>query len=147
MTENKYFQKNFGDPLDRPLRPTFGSRPTVWETLLYLLHVAADPVGCCCVLCDLYYHVKCLDSILLLTPFKASWTCFQCIKLNLPFADVDVIYDYDLFNLHLNMEKQNVIDKYLDPIDHDEEGNALLNEAGLDADLNFYNTSLDQLIL
>ena len=43
------------------------------------------------------------------------------------------------------MKKQNATDKYLDPIDHDEEGRALLNEAGLDADLNFM--TLDQLIL
>jgi len=31
--KNKYFQKNFDNPLDRTSRPTFGSRPTVWETL------------------------------------------------------------------------------------------------------------------
>ena len=103
------------------------------------LHVAADQVGCCCVLCDLHYHVICLDSMLLFTPFEANWTCFQCIKLNLPFADVDVIDDYDHFNLYLNMEKQNLTDKYLDTIDNDGEERALLNEAGLDADLNFYN--------
>jgi len=35
MTENKYFPNNFGNPLDRTSRPTFGSRPTVWETLFY----------------------------------------------------------------------------------------------------------------
>jgi len=34
MTKKKYFKKNFDDPLDRTSRPTFGSRPTVWETLL-----------------------------------------------------------------------------------------------------------------
>src|SRR6218665_65194 len=42
MTKNKCFQKNFGDPPDRTSRPTFGSRPTVWETLLYWLPVASS---------------------------------------------------------------------------------------------------------
>jgi len=31
--EKKYIKKNFDDPLAITLRPTFGSRPTVWETL------------------------------------------------------------------------------------------------------------------
>jgi len=33
MTKKKYFPQNYGDPLDKALWPTFGSRPTVWETL------------------------------------------------------------------------------------------------------------------
>lgn len=40
----------------------------------------------------------------------------------------------------LNMEEQNVIDKYLDPIDHNKETKALLKETGLDADFNLYNS-------
>jgi len=32
MTINKYFR--FDDPLDRTSRPSFESRPTVWETLV-----------------------------------------------------------------------------------------------------------------
>src|SRR6218665_1130314 len=33
--KNKYFPKNLGDPPGRTSPPTFGSRPTVWETLAH----------------------------------------------------------------------------------------------------------------
>jgi len=39
---NKYFQINFGDLLDWTSRPTFGSQPTVWETLQYREIVAVS---------------------------------------------------------------------------------------------------------
>ena len=92
----------------------------------------------CCILCQNNYHLKCLKCMSSHNT-EECWLCHQCVRLNLPFPEWDNSTAKDF------LKRQNMIESlsvtYLDPIDHSDEGRMLLNDEGLDADLNCLDSS------
>src|SRR6218665_1404699 len=89
-----------------------------------------------CIMCGTKYHLIRLTSP---NSIEKNWICQHCINSNLPFAER--VYHLDKDNL-VELIKSNLLsDKYLDPIALNDDGRMLLNEEGLDADINYFNST------
>jgi len=89
----------------------------------------------CCVECGIKCHSTCLIS-----PSSVEhWVCYYCINLILPFAEGDCNVEK---NDSAQLIKVNfLMDKYLDHITLNDDCRVMLNEEGLDADINYLNST------
>jgi len=109
-----------------------------------MLQITTDELKCthwpcevACELCDTVYHFKCAS--VKADNSDSKWICHSCVMFNLPYRDQAITTESRGLTQIINDNRLS--DQYLDPSDYNDESRNLLNTEGIDADLNYLNST------